>query len=132
MAQELTLGTFVKYLAARLSENGIHMLFKEEAPWHFVLYELTEEEFEGKPDFLNHLKFDWGGPFPKCKELSRYLQFLHSTACVGTMNPSYEEMVLKEDLEKLWFDELNHADSVQQQMVDRAADIAKKEFSLIA
>ena len=128
----MTLGEFVKYLAARLTENKTPMLFKEEAPWHFVLYRLHDEEFEGKPQFLSSLKFDWGGPFPKCKELSRYLQFLHSTACVGTMNPSYEEMVLKPDLEKLWFSELNRMGQSQQKFMGHAADLAAKEFSLVA
>ena len=128
----MTLGEFVKYLAALLTENKIPMLFKEEAPWHFVLYRLHDEEFEGKPQFLTRLKFDWGGPFPKCKELSRYLQFLHSTACVGTTNPSYEEMVLKEDLEKLWFSELKNMGGPQQRFMGHAADLAAKEFSLVA
>jgi hypothetical protein len=129
---EMTLGEFVKYLAALLTENKVSMLFKEEAPWHFVLYQLTEKEFEGKPRFLNDLKFDWGGPFPKCKELSRYLQFLHSTACVGTMNPSYEEMVLKQDLERLWYSELQSMGKAQQEFMSHAADLAKEEFALVA
>jgi hypothetical protein len=130
--EEMTLGEFVKYLAALLTENKIPMLFKDEAPWHFVLYELYDQDFDGKPSFFSELKFDWGGPFPKCKELSRYLQFLHSTACVGTMNPSYEEMVLKPDLEKLWFSELKGIEGLQQKFLGHAADLAKKEFSLVA
>jgi len=130
--ENMTLGGFVKYLAALLTENKISMLFKEEAPWHLVLYRLTEEKSKEKQEFLSSLKFDWGGPFPKCKELSRYLQFLHSTACVGTMNPSYEEMVLKEDLEKLWFSELQRSSEAQQKFMDHAADLAKEEFALVA
>jgi hypothetical protein len=129
---EMTLGEFVKYLAALLTEKKTPMLFKEEAPWHLVLYRLQDEEFEGKPAFLGRLKFDWGGPFPKCKDLSRYLQFLHSTACVGTMNPSYEEMVLKTDLEQLWFAELEKIGNSQQKFVGHAADLAKEEFSIVA
>ena len=131
-AEEMTLGEFVKYLAALLTENKTPMLFKEEAPWHLVLYGLYAEKVDKKPQFLNRLKFDWGGPFPKCKELSRYLQFLHSTACVGTMNPSYEEMVLKEDLENLWFSEFNKIAAPQQKFIDHAAELAAKEFRLVA
>jgi hypothetical protein len=130
--ETMTLGEFVKYLAALLTENHVPMLFKEEAPWHFLLYELYDQDYEGKPKFFTGLKFDWGGPFPKCKELSRYLQFLHSTACVGTMNPSYEEMVLKQDLEKLWFSELQKLGEPQQRFMGHAAGLAKKEFSLVA
>jgi hypothetical protein len=130
--KEMTLGEFVKYLATLLTESATPMLFKEEAPWHFVLFQLAEEEFEGKPEFFKGLKFDWGGPFPKCKELSRYLQFLHSTACVGTMNPSYEEMMLKEDLEKLWLSEFEKIGEPQQKFMGHAAELAAKEFSLVA
>jgi len=130
--EDMTLGEFVKYLAVLLTENKTPMLFKEEAPWHFVLFGLSDEDFEGKPQFLNTLKFDWGGPFPKCKELSRYLQFLHSTACVGTMNPSYEEMVLKEDLQKLWHSEFSKIGNPQQKFMGHAAKLAAKEFSLVA
>jgi hypothetical protein len=129
---EMTLGEFVKFLAALLTENKIPMLFKEEAPWHLILFNLSEEEAKGKPAFLGGLKFDWGGPFPKCKELSRYLQFLHSTACVGTMNPSYKEMMLKDDLKKLWYAELKKIETSQQEFMGRAAEIAKTEFSLVA
>jgi hypothetical protein len=130
--EAMTLGEFVKYLAALLTESKTPMLFKEEAPWHFVLFRLQEEDSEGKPEFLSRLNFDWGGPFPKCKELSRYLQFLHSTACVGTVNPSYEEMVLKEDLEKLWFSEFEKIGYPQQKFMGHAADLAKEEFAIVA
>ena len=130
--EEMTLGEFVKYLAALHTENETPMLFKEEAPWHFALYELYDQDFEGKPKFFGDLKFDWGGPFPKCKELSRYLQFLHSTACVGTMNPSYKEMILKPDLEKMWFCEFKKIGETEQKFMGHAADLAKKEFSLVA
>ncbi len=128
----MTLGDFVKFLAASLVENKTQMLFKEEAPWHYILFRLSEEEFDGKPAFLGRLKFDWGGPFPKCKELSRYLQFLHSTACVGAMNPSYEEMVLKPELERLWLSESRKIAGPQQKFMGHAAEIAAKEFSLVA
>jgi hypothetical protein len=129
---KMTLGEFVKYLATLLTESKTPMLFKEEAPWHLVLFQLAEEESEGKPEFFSNLNFDWGGPFPKCKELSRYLQFLHSTACVGTMNPSYEEMMLKKDLEELWYSEFKKIGEPQKKFMGHAAELAAKEFSLVA
>src|SRR5712691_7571639 len=104
-------------------------LGKEEAPWHFVLYRLYDEDFEGKPEFLSRLKFDWGGPFPKCKELSRYLQFLHLTGCVGTVNPSYERMVLKPELRDLWCTEAEALPRPVQHFMKQALEVAKKEFS---
>ena len=130
--EEMTLGEFVKDLAALLSENGVQLLFKEEAPWHLLLYRLFKEDLENRPAFLSQLKFDWGGPFPKCKELSRYLQFLHSTACVGTVNPSYREMVLKPELKELWLSELKAASGPEQNLLARASDVATEEFALVA
>jgi len=35
-AEMISLGEYVKYLAALLTENDVPMLFKDEAPWHFV------------------------------------------------------------------------------------------------
>src|SRR5712691_12284391 len=128
-AEEMTLGEFVKYLAALLTENKTPMLFKEEAPWHLVLYGLYAEKVDKKPQFLNRLKFDWGGPFPKCKELSRYLQFLHSTGGVGTVNPSYERMVLKPELRDLWCTEAEALPRPVQHFMKQALEVAKKEFS---
>jgi len=127
--EQMTLGEFAKYLAALLSKNDIALLFKEEAPWHFVLFRLQEETFEGKPEFLNRLRFDWGGPFPKCRELSRYLQFLHLTGCVGTVNPSYERMVLKPELRDLWCTEAEALPRPVQHFMKQALEVAKKEFS---
>jgi len=48
------------------------------------------------------------------------------------MNPSYEAMVLKPDLEELWFSEFKNLEESQQKFMGHAADLAKKEFSLVA
>ena len=61
----MTLGEFVKYLAALLSKNDVPMPFKDEEPWHVLFYRLQEEKYAGKPEFLGRLIFDWGGPFPE-------------------------------------------------------------------
>jgi hypothetical protein len=130
MTGVMTLGEFVKYLAALLTENKIPMLFKDEATWHTLLYRLQEENFDNKPEFLSGLVFDWGGPFPKCKDLSRYLQLLHVTGCVGVTNPSYKEMELNPGLEKLWYSQVKELPPAQRMFVEHAATLAESSFTL--
>ena len=127
---EMTLGEFVKYLAALLSRNDTPMPFKDEEPWHVLLYRLQEEDCAGKPEFLGRLIFDWGGPFPKSKDLSRYLQLLHVTGCVGVTNPSYKKMELSEGLEKLWYSQVGELPKAQRKFVEHAATLANESFSL--
>jgi len=130
MAEEqMTLAEFVKYLAALLTKNRTPMLFRDEAAWHTLLYRLQEEDSEDKPKFLGRLVFDWGGPFPKCKDLSRYLQLLHVTGCVGVTNPSYEEMKLNSGLEKLWYSQVEELPAAQRRFVEHAATLAEQSFS---
>ncbi len=127
---QMTLGEFVKYLAALLSKSKTPMSFKDEEPWHVLLHRLQQENFARKPEFLGRLIFDWGGPFPKSKDLSRYLQLLHVTGCVGVTNPSYKEMELSEGLEKLWYSQVGELPQAQRKFVEHAATLAKEEFSL--
>ncbi|PYX76556.1 MAG: hypothetical protein DMG72_04600 [Acidobacteria bacterium] len=127
---QMTLGEFVKFLAALLTKNSTRMLFKDEARWHTLFYQLQEEDFEDKPEFMGRLIFDWGGPFPKCKDLSRYLQLLHVTGCVGVTNPSYKEMELNPGLEKLWYSQVEELPPAQRKFVEHAAALAEESFSL--
>jgi hypothetical protein len=126
---KMTLGEFVKYLAALLSRSDTPMPFKDEEPWHVLLHRLKDEHYAGKPEFLDRLIFDWGGPFPKSKDLSRYLQLLHVTGCVGVSNPSYKRMELGEGLEKLWYSQVEGLSVPQRKFVEHAATLAKKSFS---
>lgn len=127
---QMTLGEFVKYMATLLNKNATPMLFKDESRWHSVLYRLREEKLDDRPEFLDQLIFDSGGPFPKCKDLSRYLQLLHVTGCVGTTNPSYEKMVLKEGLAKLWSTQMEKIPDAQRRFMDHAAALAHEEFAM--
>ena len=126
---QMTLGEFVKYLAALLSKSDVAMPFKDEEPWHVLFYRLQEKEYAGKPEFLERLIFDWGGPFPKSKDLSRYLQLLHVTGCVGVPNPSYKKMELSEGLERLWHSQMGELPKAQQKFVEHAATLAQESFS---
>jgi len=109
--------------------RGLVMLFKDEMPWHMLLYRLKKEQMAGdKPNFLRQLRFDWNGPYPKCQELSRFIQALHWTGTVGAVNPSYEKIVLHEDVGKLWAEFGEKLDGGTKAYLDHAADVAKEEF----
>jgi hypothetical protein len=128
--EQMTLGEFLKYLATLLSNKNTPMSFKDEEPWHLLLYRLQSEQAAQKPAFLERLVFDWGGPFPKCKDVSRYLQLLHVTGCVDVSNPSYKKMELSDGLQKLWYSQVRELPKAQLKYVQHAATLAKEEFSL--
>ncbi len=127
---QMTLGELVKYLAALLAEKEVPMPFKDEEPWHVLFHQLQGENRDWKPDFLKSLIFDWGGPFPKSKDLSRYLQLLHVTGCVGVTNPSYRQMELSEGLQKLWHSQVEKLPEPQRKFVEHAASLAQGSFPL--
>ncbi len=129
---EMTLGEFVKYLAALLSKKNTPMPFKDEEPWHVLLHHLQGERRAGRPEFLDRLIFDWGGPFPKSKDLSRYLQLLHVTGCVGVPNPTYKKMELSEGLERLWYTQVEELPKAQRRFVEHAATLAERSFPSLA
>ncbi|MFI5107796.1 MAG: hypothetical protein ACHP78_03005 [Terriglobales bacterium] len=133
MAREVTLGDFVKQLAALMSRGeGTVLLFKDETPWHLLFYHLQNQELPGKPQFLANLRFDWLGPKPKCRELSRYIQWLHLTECVGTQNPSYETMVLDPELRELWLEQAQQQPKELVQFLQTAAELGKQQFQKVA
>ena len=49
---EISLGEFVKRLAALLQEKSVEMPFKDEESWHVLFYELAKQEWPGKPGFF--------------------------------------------------------------------------------
>ena len=128
MATDVTLETFVKQLVAEMSARNMTTFLKEEQPWHELLFELKRSDLRGKPQFLSKLQFNWGGPFPKSRDLSRYLQFLHLTGCIGMMNPSFETTVLDPDLQQKWREEANSLPEETKSFLHSAADIAQKRF----
>jgi hypothetical protein len=125
---KMSLGDFVKQLAVLMTERGLVMLFKEERPWHSLFYRLKKDSFEGKPDFLRDLRFDWDGPYPRSQELSRFIQALHWTGAVGAVNPSYERIVLQPEMRELWSSKLSGLSPNGKDFLDHAVTIAKEEF----
>jgi hypothetical protein len=125
---ELSLGDFVKQLVVLMDQNQLVMLFKDEKPWHLLFYHLKKEQTEGKPNFLSQLRFDWDGSYPKCQELSDYIQALHWTGNVVAVNPSYEHFILDKAVSKIWRSEGESLDDATKGFLAHSIGLAKQQF----
>ncbi len=103
------------------------MPFKDEAPWHLLFYKLKQEKLAGTPVFLETMRFDWDGSYPRSQELSNYIHALHFTGCVAASNPSYDQMSLNPDLETIWASQ--QLESELLQFVDQVMDRVKSDFA---
>lgn len=126
--KDMSLGEFVKQLTVRMNDSKIEMPFKDEKPWHTLLYELKVSGIKPKPEFLANLQFDWDGPYPRSRDLSDYLHGLHFTGCVSAANPSYDVITLDEGLAKIWSSE--KLDEELDTFMNQVLHIAKKEFAV--
>ncbi len=106
------------------------MPFKNQRPWHLVLYDLKKASGAvGRPTFLDELTFDWDGPYPRSRELSEFLNALHWNASVSASNPHYETITLTNDVTKLWLNRYEHLDADTKNFLKKAVESAQKEFS---
>lgn len=130
MAGEPTFGDFLKVIAVRINEEKLVLPFKEEAPWHFLFYQLKiAQATADKPKFFEELRFDWDGPYPRCQELSEYIQALHWTGSITVGNPSYDRIMLDKGLSEKWKEEAKEFGLDHSGFLDEGIKIAKKEFS---
>lgn len=129
MATNLTLGDYFKQLALRMDDEKLVMEFKNEKPWHLLFYKLKKAKAENKPPFLSTLRFDWDGPYPRCQELSEYIQALHWTGSVVVGNPSYDRLTLQAEVRKIWSDESNDLSAESREFVNLGLELAAREFS---
>jgi hypothetical protein len=127
-----SLGEFVKQLAALLQMNNVPLPFKNEEPWHLLFYELKETCRKGRPGFFDELRFDWDGPFPKCQELSNFLQALHWNASVSAANPHYDTIALPPAVAELWSKSVGTLPEDKRAFLDEALALAEKEFKVAA
>jgi hypothetical protein len=123
---DLSLGEFLKAFAARLSEQQIPIPFQNERPWHTLFYKLQKQSGR-KPAFLRDLRFDWDGVYPKCRELSEFLQALHWNASVSAINPQYERIILPAEVATLWRTRYT-LDKTATAVLDSAVLTARNEF----
>ncbi len=126
----MTLGEFVKQLAALLQQDEVTMPFKDERPWHELFYELKRDTtLHGKPGFFESLRFDLDGPYPKSRDLSRFLQALHWNASVSATNPHFETISLPAGVAQLWMSRYESTDADSRAVLRITADRARDKFS---
>ncbi len=129
MPEDLSLGDVVSQLALAMKENGLKLLYRNEEPWHWVFYRLREEAKEsGRPGFLDDLFFDAYNRYPRCRELSEYLHGLHTTFAVRVPNPSYDEIIIPEDVGSSWLRARKGLSEDTRKFLDHGLEIARSEF----
>jgi len=127
----MTLGDFVKHLVARLSDEGISIPYEDESPWHNLFYELKNLSTDkGKPEFLNKIRFDWDGSYPKCKKLSEFLHALYWNVSVSAQNPRFDTISLPREIAELWRKQLNDLGNDEKNFFQHTIELAKKEFQV--
>lgn len=128
MIEQISLGEFVKLLAALLHDKCVQMPFRDEDKWHLLFYELAKSDDLEKPLFFRDIRFDWDGPYPKSQQLSEFLPALHWTASVSANNPHYETITLPNELAKIWLDQIEALNYETQEFLKHAAHNAQSMF----
>jgi len=130
MPKELTFSEFMKHMVALISKQHISMPLKDERPWHSFFYSLKREGLgDQTPNFLKALRFDWDGPYPKSQDVSAFLHALHWNAGVSARNPHYQSITLPEEVSALWTSRQDTLDPPIKEMLNKALDVAKREFA---
>lgn len=123
------LGEFVNHLLVLLCKRKINLSLHKQSAWHNLFYKLKKmPRVIGKPDFLNEMRFDWDGPYPKSQELSRYLDALYWTGCVSSNSPLFQEYRLGEALAALWSGRFDELDKESKEFLQTAFELALEEF----
>lgn len=126
---EISFGDFVKYLVLLLQKNGIDLPFHTQEAWHLLFYRLKkQQDFPGKPAFLETLWFDWDDPYPKSPELSEYLNALCMIGVVETNSPRFDRYRLSKVMEELWQEQFEKLNEEIKQYLNLSVQIAKEEF----
>jgi hypothetical protein len=131
MAADVAFGDFMKYLLAKLHDADVDLPLKDERRWHDTFYSLKRSNrgTDEVPAFVAQLKFDWDGPYPKCRQLSEFLHALHWNAGVSALNPAYATIVVPGELAKMWNDRFEHLDSSTRQSVQNLIEQAKSQMA---
>lgn len=127
--QEMSLGQFVKQLTALLQKERVKLPFRNQRPWHVLFYELKKSSAPGRPKFFDQLRFDWDAPYPKCQQLSDFLNALHVTTSVTVSNPSFSEILVSDEVADRWANNLTKDDPDLRQFVNDTVARAKEEFA---
>jgi hypothetical protein len=129
MSTQLSLGDVVRQLALLMRDSGLVLVYRSEAPWHHLFYRLKKEaKGESRPPFLDRLRFDADGHYPRCRELSEFLHGLHTANTVRLPNPSFEEIILQPRATRIWEDTRKQLDNKTSEFLQKGLAIAKEEF----
>ena len=129
-SRDISLGQFVKQLTALLQIKEVELPLKNQRPWHLLFYELAElPDSPEKPKFLDELIFDWDAPYPKCRELSEFLQALHFTASVSARNPRFDSITVDSTVANRWSERYEQDDPDLKTFIGRAVEFAEREFA---
>ena len=121
-----------KYLILLMEKNQIVLSFQDQAPWHLLFYRLKKvQNVSGKPSFLENLRFDWDGSYPKSSELSEFLHALCLTGAVVTTSPLYEEYRLLKGMAALWQQRFEALDDTVKSFLNTGVNIAREEFNKV-
>lgn len=132
-SRDISLGQFVRQLAALLHKKSVELPFKNQKPWHLLFYELSKlPDTPSKPKFLDELVFDWDAPYPKCRELSEFLQALHFTASVSARNPRFNSIAVDSAVADRWSQRFEKGDPDLKVFLEEAVESAEKEFTAAA
>ena len=111
-ASDVSLSEFVTLLVMQFDQQNVPMPFQNEEKWHRLFYAFkTERDVPGRPAFLNKLRFDWDGRYPKAMELSECLHTLHLNGFLSVGNPTYDTLTLDQDVRE-------NADTVRPEVGD--------------
>ena len=133
MSEQMSLGEFIQILAAQLQLSNVTMPFQNERPWPELFYDLKEDvEARSKVDFLDDLRFDWNGPYPKSQELSSFLHALHCNASATANNPSYNTISLPTAIASHWRKQYAAPDISTEQVLQEAVKLARVKFASTA
>ena len=129
MAQAIALSEFMKYLVSLISDDNIAMPLKDEHQWHALFYRLKKDDLgAAKPPFLARLRFDWDGPYPKCREISDLLHAMHWNAGLDADNPHYTTISLPKPLADFWRAGRSKLDKGAMTFLECAKALASAEF----
>lgn len=128
--RDLSLGQFVRQLAALLQKQSVQLPFKNQRPWHLLFYRLKKDSTSpGRPQFFDELGFDWDGAYPKSQQLAEFLNAMHFTANVSARNPHFDVISVAPEVADRWARSIKQDDPEVMQFVSNAVALAQQEFS---
>lgn len=123
-----TFGDFLQILTAKLAQENLPLPLRNERPWHELFYTLKKSPPAPPPPFLARLRFDWNGPYPKCRQLSEFLRAMHCNVSVSANNPTFATFTLQPAVIDLWTHRYKSQDIETEKLLLAAISQAKQTF----